>query len=169
MKKNVLLILAAVILILTSALPSQAAGTGGGGGSHHGGGGGYHHGHGGVSFSGGIWVGPGWWGGWGYPYYPYYYPYYPYYYPYYYSEPPVVIERQTPVYVQPNQKQEESDYWYFCTKPQGYYPYVKKCPGGWLKVVPSAPADIDYGDAESPQREHPSKKVSPSNSNEKRY
>ena len=143
MKKTVFLILAAVIFILSSALPSQAD---------------WHGGHGGFSFRGSVWVGPGWWGPWGYPYY------YPYY-----VEPPVVIERQAPVYVQPNRQQEESDYWYFCTKPQGYYPYIKRCPGGWLKVVPSAPSDRDSNDAESSQREQRSKNAPPSTSNEKRY
>ena len=146
MNKSFCLILVAVILILSSALPSQAE---------------WHGGHGGFSFRGSIWVGPGWWGPWGYPYS---YPYYPYY-----AESPVVIEKQAPVYVQPNRQQEESDYWYFCTKPQGYYPYIKRCPGGWLKVVPSAPPDRDSNDAESSQREQRSKNAPPSTSNEKRY
>jgi hypothetical protein len=146
MKRHVCLILVAVFLILSSALPSQADWRGG---------------HGRVSVRGSIWVGPGWWGPWGYPYS---YPYYPYYYPYY-AEPPVVIERQTPVYVQPNQQQEESDYWYYCTKPQGYYPYIKKCPGGWLKVVPSVPSDRGTkNDTESSQRDRPAKKAPPSDS-----
>jgi hypothetical protein len=26
-------------------------------------------------------------------------------------------------------------YWYYCQNPQGYYPYVKSCPAGWMKVV----------------------------------
>ncbi len=146
MNKSFCLILVAVILILSSALPSQAE---------------WHGGHGGFSFRGSIWVGPGWWGPWGYPYS---YPYYPYY-----AESPVVIEKQASVYVQPNRQQEESDYWYFCTKPQGYYPYIKRCPGGWLKVVPSAPSDRDSNDAESSQREQRSKNAPPSTSNEKRY
>jgi hypothetical protein len=146
MNKSFCLILVAVILILSSALPSQAE---------------WHGGHGGFSFRGSIWVGPGWWGPWGYPYS---YPYYPYY-----AESPVVIEKQAPVYVQPNRQQEESDYWYFCTKPQGYYPYIKRCPVGWLKVVPSAPSDRDSNDAESSQHEQRSKNAPPSTSNEKRY
>jgi hypothetical protein len=151
MKKTVFLILAAVIFILSSALPSQADGRGG---------------HGGFHVRSSIWFGPGWWGPWGYPYY--YDPYYPYSYPYY-AEPSVVIEKQAPVYVQPNRQQEESDYWYFCTKPQGYYPYIKRCPVGWLKVVPSAPSDRDSNDAESSQHEQRSKNAPPSTSNEKRY
>ena len=58
-------------------------------------------------------------------------PWYPYG---YYPPPPVVIEQQPPVYVQP--QEEQPYYWYYCQDPQGYYPYVKGCPGGWMKVVP---------------------------------
>ena len=61
-------------------------------------------------------------------------PYYnPYYNPYYYPPRPVVVPAQPPVYVQPEQ-QQETYYWYFCQNPQGYYPYVQSCPGGWMKV-----------------------------------
>jgi hypothetical protein len=51
----------------------------------------------------------------------------------YYAAPRVVIEQEPPVYVQP---EEEPYYWYYCQDPQGYYPYVRNCPGGWMKVVP---------------------------------
>lgn len=73
-----------------------------------------------------IWIGPGWGPWWGAPY------------PYSYYAPPVVIQQQPPpVYVEPApREQEEQNYWYYCQEPQGYYPYVKQCPGGWLKVVP---------------------------------
>ena len=147
MNKSFCLILVAVILILASALPSQADGWGG------------HGGHGGVSFRGSVWVGPGWWGPWGYPYY----------YDPYYAEPPVVIEKHAPVYVQPNRQQEASDYWYFCTKPQGYYPYIKRCPSGWLKVVPSAPTEHETNnDIESSQHDsHEKNSPSPSPSRER--
>jgi hypothetical protein len=30
----------------------------------------------------------------------------------------------------------KTNYWYYCRNPEGYYPYVRKCPGGWLKVPP---------------------------------
>ena len=101
-------------------------------GGYHGPGGYYghggYHGH-GNSYSTRIWIGPGWGPGWwappAYPYYPYY-PYYP--------EPPVVVPQQSQAYVQ--QDQQESDYWFYCENPQGYYPYIKSCPGGWMKVVP---------------------------------
>ncbi len=58
-------------------------------------------------------------------------PWYPYY---NYSVPPVVIYQQPPVYVQ--SEPQPSYYWYYCQNPQGFYPYVKECPGGWMKVVP---------------------------------
>ncbi len=79
------------------------------------------HGH--VYIRGGIWIGgPGWWG----PWYPYPYPYY---------EPPVIVQQQPPVYV-PQQQEELPYYWYYCPGAKAYYPYVKQCPDGWLKVVP---------------------------------
>jgi hypothetical protein len=60
------------------------------------------------------------------------YPWYPY--PYgYYAAPPSYVQ-PPPVYVEPQQPQQ--NYWYYCQDPQGYYPYVKNCPGGWMKVVP---------------------------------
>ena len=34
--------------------------------------------------------------------------------------------------------QPQPYYWYYCQDPQGYYPYVKSCPGGWIEVVPKA-------------------------------
>lgn len=67
---------------------------------------------------------------------------YPYGYPYPYGPPPVIVQ-QPDVYVQPAPQQyvqpAEPSYWYYCRKPEGYYPYVKQCPGGWLKVVPTPP------------------------------
>ena len=144
MKKSSYLILVTVLLLFASTSTDYAYA--GGGGYHHGGGGyhggGYHggggyyrggHYHGGY-WRGSIWIGPGWgWAGWGpwwgAPYYSYPYPYYPYS-----ASPPVVIERQAPTYVQPGQPQES--YWYHCENPEGYYPYVRNCPGGWTKVAP---------------------------------
>jgi hypothetical protein len=80
-------------------------------------------------FHGSVWIGPVWGPGWWGPAYPYPYPYY--------AAPPVVVQQQPEVYVAPEQA---PSYWYFCQNPQGYYPYVKQCPGGWKKVVPSPPA-----------------------------
>jgi hypothetical protein len=76
------------------------------------------------------WGGPGiYWGGpvvVGPPWYPYGY----------YPQAPTVVQ-QTPVYVAP-QQEEDSNYWYYCMNPKGYYPYVTSCPSGWMKVVPDA-------------------------------
>lgn len=84
----------------------------------------YAHGGG---FRGSIWIGPGWgpWGPWWGA-------------PYYYAAPPVIIERQPPVVYeqQAPPAQEQQYYWYFCPDSKTYYPYVKECPGGWMKVVP---------------------------------
>jgi hypothetical protein len=96
--------------------------------------GGYHYwGHpnrSNVYFSGGIWVdplwGPWWWG----PAWPTYYPYY--------STPPVVIQQSPTEYIQRNQEAEGADYWYYCRTPEGFYPYVQRCPNGWMKVAPSS-------------------------------
>jgi hypothetical protein len=33
-----------------------------------------------------------------------------------------------------------SQYWAYCQDPEGYYPYVPDCPGGWIPVVPTPPA-----------------------------
>jgi hypothetical protein len=75
-----------------------------------------------------VWGGPGfYWGGSivvGPPWYPYGY----------YAAPPTVIQQEPQTYVHPEQPQE--NYWYYCQNPQGYYPYVQSCPGGWMKVVP---------------------------------
>lgn len=80
---------------------------------------GYAHGR----VRGGIWIGPvwgPWW--WGPPAYTYY-------------SPPVV--QQAPAYEQqPPQVEEQQYYWYYCADAKAYYPYVKECPGGWMKVVP---------------------------------
>jgi hypothetical protein len=79
----------------------------------------------------GIYVGPG---------YPYYYP------PSYYYPPPVVMQAQPPVYIEqaPQQvapapsaaPQAQAPAYYFCAAANGYYPYVKECPGGWQQVAP---------------------------------
>jgi len=128
----------------------------GGGGSWQGGGGRSWHGGGGSwngGWRGGGWGwrgGWGWWGPgvvvgvglaapfWGYPYgYPYSYAYpYPYGYPAY--SPPVVVESSPQTYIQ--QDTQAQQYWYYCQNPQGYYPYVSECPGGWQPVSPQPPS-----------------------------
>jgi hypothetical protein len=77
---------------------------------------------------GGVWFGPGWgpwwWGPLAYPFYDY-------------PRQPIVIEQQPPVYEQQTQQPEEQYYWYYCSESKTYYPYVKQCAKGWMKVVPT--------------------------------
>ena len=81
-------------------------------------------------------VPPPW--GWGAPY-----PYYsPYYYPYYHQPQQVIIEKQPDVYIQQEPPSSpEKSFWYYCPSSQSYYPAVKECPAGWMKVVPTMPDD----------------------------
>jgi hypothetical protein len=67
---------------------------------------------------------------------------YPYYVPapvppgpatYDYSNNPNALSAAPPSVRQ----QQQPYYWYYCTDPQGYYPYIRNCPGGWLTVVPN--------------------------------
>lgn len=93
----------------------------------------------------GVYIGPGW-------YYPYpHYAYPPPYYAYPYAYPPVVVTPPgPPVYVEQGQAQApeatpaptqpSANYWYYCSKPEGYYPYIKQCPGGWQQVEPRPPS-----------------------------
>lgn len=101
-----------------------------GGEGWHGGGGG--HGHVGV----GIVIDPFLFGPWYYPS-PYYYP------PYYYPAPVMTVPAAPPVYIEREESQapapQASASWYYCANPQGYYPYVKQCPGGWQAVAPQPP------------------------------
>ena len=81
----------------------------------------------GRGYYGGWWPGI-FWGGLalaGLPWYPYNY----------YPQPSTVVQ-QPQVYVQP--QQQDDYYWYYCENPKGYYPYVSRCPSGWMKVVPNA-------------------------------
>ena len=160
MKKFLVLFLAILALVVAHPLAADAFGGGGhSGGGHFGGGhfgggnfggghlessghfGGGHsgghfgrghfegvrfrgHGHGGVDFVFDP-FGPWWWDG------------YPYYYPYSYPSP-LVLQSGPETYIEP---QAPEQFWYYCSDPSGYYPYVNRCARGWLKVVPApAPA-----------------------------
>ena len=70
----------------------------------------------------------------------------PYYYPPYAVYPPLVVERAPSVYIEqpqaalpPATQLPQTQYWYFCKAMQAYYPYVKECPGGWQKILPTPP------------------------------
>lgn len=114
----------------------------GGGHGHFGG----HHGHSHLSIGLGY-FGPGFYGGYGYGGYgfggygfgsPYYYYPPPYVYP-----QTVIVPTSPPAYIQQQQQvqptQPQTSYWYYCQNPEGYYPYVKNCPAGWLQVAPQPP------------------------------
>ncbi len=137
---RIILILSAVFFVAISP-PMYAWAAHGGWGHGHGG---WHYGgHYGWGYHGGYypyWHYPYYWGwggvylGWPYVGWPYgVYAGYPYMgWPY---SPPAVTEAPQP-YTAPDQQPPE--YWYYCQNPQGYYPYVKSCPGGWIPVVPDA-------------------------------
>ncbi len=110
------------------------------------------HGHGHSHLSIGLgYYSPGFYGtygygGYGFGGYGYGYPFgfsgYPFYYPSYVYPPTVIVPTTPPVYIQqqPAQPaQPKTSYWYYCQNPNGYYPYVKNCPGGWLQVAPQPP------------------------------
>jgi hypothetical protein len=127
MKRFFRLSLAIALVVLLSATTGQAERHGGGGG--HGGGHGWGLGWGSVV---GLGLGLGLLG-LTYPYYGN--PYYPGYVP-----APVPEDQPAQFYAQPAPQQPAaSSYWYYCQEPEGYYPYVKRCPDGWLKVVPAPP------------------------------
>jgi hypothetical protein len=145
MKRNAVMIFGVILcLVFFSSLASaQHQGSGHYGGGSHSGGHYYGHdyGHGSHHYGGGY-------GGWGYGYYPrgywwgpgiYAYPswWWPYPYPYFYPSyrPSPQVAEQPAEDGEPEQQQPY--YWYYCQNPQGYYPYVKSCPGGWMQVVPN--------------------------------
>ena len=64
------------------------------------------------------------------------------------AQAPAYVEQSAQVYVPPppapsySQQAPASKYnnwWYYCNKPTGYYPYVRQCPTGWQKVSPTPP------------------------------
>ena len=74
---------------------------------------------------------------WGSSFYSPYYPFYSYapYYPY--PSQTIVIQPSTPArYIEKNDGDDAERYWYYCSDPKGYYPYVLKCNANWQKVIP---------------------------------
>jgi hypothetical protein len=127
------ILLMLTVLLLAGVGPGQAwqGGHGWHGGGWHGGGW-----HGGPRVGIGIGIGPFWGPYWG-PYWGGYWS------PYAYGYPPVVTVPSTQVYVQPSApgtaQPPPAASWYYCDNPQGYYPYVQQCPGGWRAVAPTPP------------------------------
>ena len=128
-------------------------GSGGHGGQHYGGRhyGGRHGGHYGGHYGGyyggyygaGIYLGSSLLWGWpwygGYGYYPYYanYPYGGY--AAYDPAPVVYVESDRPASPPAEAAPAPQNFWYYCTDPAGYYPYVKNCTVPWMQVVPTTP------------------------------
>ena len=129
-----------LILILCALTLSSVVLARGGHGHRHGhfnfgiGIGGYYPGFYSPGFYGSGFYGPGFYGyrSYGYPD--------PFFNRPFYSYPPTVVVPVTPpVYIQQEQAkpaEPQSSYWYYCQDSEGYYPYVKSCPGGWLPVAP---------------------------------
>ena len=40
------------------------------------------------------------------------------------------------------QSVQPTHFWYYCTEPAGYYPYVRRCTVPWMTVVPQIPSDL---------------------------
>jgi hypothetical protein len=127
-------LLAAVLAAATA--PGIADARGGHGGGHFGGfrGGGFGLGVGlglaiGVPFFAASYYAP-----------PYYAPPYPYAPDYGYAPAYAAPQQYSqPAYPRPAPVQQASNSWYFCPSSNGYYPYVRECPGGWQQVAPQPP------------------------------
>jgi hypothetical protein len=55
--------------------------------------------------------------------------------------PPAVIAAPPAVIAAPQAPSAAPVFWYYCTQPAGYFPYVQACDQAWLKVVPPEPGD----------------------------
>ncbi|MBA3754744.1 MAG: hypothetical protein H0X02_00275 [Nitrosomonas sp.] len=67
----------------------------------------------------------------------------PFFRPYYAYPPTVVAPTRPSIYIQqqePKTPRPKTSYWHYSKAPEGYYPYIKECPGGWLQVVPQPSA-----------------------------
>lgn len=105
------------------------------------------HGHSRFSIGGFGYYGPGSYGSYGYGGYGigrygfggYGYPYYYYHSPLYSYPQTIIVPTTPPVYIQRQDAQlaqPQANYWYYCRDADGYYPYVRDCPGGWMQVAP---------------------------------
>lgn len=131
--------IAVVAVLAALASPSLAIGADRGHGRGHAAHGGHHGGHAHRHFHhdrhhrphAGVWIGSSW--GYGPSWYddPWYRPYaYPY-------GRPAVIVQAPPVYVEQGGV-PTAQMWYYCARPQGYYPYVNSCATPWRAVVPGS-------------------------------
>jgi hypothetical protein len=149
MRRNMVV---AVVIFLLALLASSVAWAHGSfqghGFSHHGDHGQRHRGHYGARHHSrarvDIIIGAPVTGSWGYPGYysrpPHYIHSYPPVIAMQSSPPPVYIERgDGPGENQEDQMQRLPPAYYYCSNPQGYYPYIRACPGGWQQL-PAQPS-----------------------------
>jgi hypothetical protein len=162
MKSNkwLLLIISFLAIVLNNFALAEGDGGNGGddydGDGHNNGDDHHYHDHNHLTFGIGGYYDPWFWGGYGYYnpgfwgnyygpvfYSPYGYRAYghadPFFRPYYTYPPVVTAPSRSPVYIQqpePKLAQPKTNYWYYCQYPQGYYPHIKECPGGWTQVAP---------------------------------
>ena len=80
-----------------------------------------------------------WWvaGGVWYPYQGRVYPY-----PDPYMPPEELITQQPPVATSPPMQSAPNQFWYYCSQPQGYYPYMPECQVPWQKVPAGVPPEL---------------------------
>jgi hypothetical protein len=60
-----------------------------------------------------------------------------------YMPPELVMPQQPPVSVSPANPPAPNQFWYYCAKPDGYYPYIPQCQVQWQKVPASLSPDAD--------------------------
>ena len=62
----------------------------------------------------------------------------PGYYPWYGSSVVAIpVERGPVSYIQRSEGDAPAEnYWFYCSQPQGYYPWVKECQGSWQRIRP---------------------------------
>jgi hypothetical protein len=76
--------------------------------------------------------------------------------PYYYPPAVVTAPAAPPQYIEqgpngpvpvpgPDGVMPQQGWWYHCNQPEGYYPYVPSCPGGWQRVPAQPPPIPDAG------------------------
>lgn len=119
-------------LVLALLIGAIVAGNAWAGSGHH------HHRHSraSIGFSVGAplyWPAyvPSWYGGW------------PAYGPGWYGDPyyrygaPLVVQVEPPVYIERADPPAKPT-WYYCSNPQGYYPYVTQCSTDWRPVAPES-------------------------------
>ena len=137
--------LLALALFMAGAMACEATLAAGHGGSGRGGRSGGHHGghHGGKNHAGGhqhtgrsvaafgAIAAPAYWTWWNYPSY----------------YPVVAMAPAPPVeYIErAEQEAQPEEYWLYCAKAQGYFPYVGECAEGWERV-PTTPPKQDGGE-----------------------